>query len=1096
MKSIFIFVICLFSIFYTQKTFSQNLFFTHFGVDKGLSQSVGNCVYQDSKGYIWFGTQNGLNRFDGYRFENFYHNFTDSFSLSDSWIYSITEDGTGNIWVGTKDGLNKLNVKTGKFSRFNYKKNYFRDVFNNNVYGLAVGSNWTILINTPPFLNLYNTQNDELKTYQNAEIEYDASVFDQNIPIIEDSEGLIWCGTTKGLACFNPRTEKFTNYFTNPKDTNSLSSNVITALFEDKDRFIWVGTQNGLNRFNKINKQFTRFSQQKIRLSDNFIRCIQQDFEGNIWVGTEYGGLNKCYLKQNKIVFVETYNTQSGLLSDDVLSLFFDKSKNLWAGTLNGIAKADLKRPKFNLYRKNNGIYSVNFLDNIIAGVYKDESGKVWVGNWGKGLNIFDRKTQKVEHFSTQGKGNYYISNDFVHVIFEDNKKQIWLGTRNGISIYNKEKNSFVPYSEFFNNSDLPNFNNLRITSIKQDKENKYWVGTQNGVYIFDLNNSFSKHFVAATSEPRISSNLIYNIICDKDGDIWIATSNGLDWYNVKNQSFTHFQRETGNVNSLSNNFVVALCEDFEGKIWIGTNDGVNVFDKKTRKFSLYSKENGLPSNITYEILEDNRKNLWFATGNGLSRFYRETKTFRTYSVEEGLQSVEFNLQSRYKSADGEIFFGGMNGLNSFYPDSLRDNDYIPPVVISGIVKNDFNKKIKIRIGENDELILNSDYYEFVIELAALDFTKPEKNKYSYKIEGLMDEYLEIGTRNFVIVPNLSPGRYFFKVKGSNNDGIWNEIGCSLKIRIRPPWYRTNVAYVMYFLIVGSAIFLFIKIRERNLIQIQNILERKVAERTAEVIRQKQKIEKAHKEITDSINYASRIQAAMLPQSEIFEQCFSDYFILFQPRDVVSGDFYWVSQIHQHLLFSVADCTGHGVPGAFVSALGISLLNEITRREDIQNSYQVLEELRIQIKKTLKQTNEKLDSRDGMDIAFCALNLETNILDFAGAYNSAFLIRDKQLIELKATSNPIGIYAKEKSFESQYVEIQKNDVIYLFSDGYIDQFNETNREKFKTRRFKQLLLEISHLPLEEQKEILWQTHQNWKGYSRQIDDILVLGIRF
>jgi serine phosphatase RsbU (regulator of sigma subunit) len=497
--------------------------------------------------------------------------------------------------------------------------------------------------------------------------------------------------------------------------------------------------------------------------------------------------------------------------------------------------------------------------------------------------------------------------------------------------------------------------------------------------------------------------------------------------------------------------------------------------------------------------LEDNNKNLWFASGNGLAVFNRKKKMFRTYSVEEGLQSNEFNLRACFKSPDGEVFFGGMNGFNSFYPDSLKDNNYIPPIVITSLEKIKAGQKITLHTESLKEISLNYDDYVFTITFAALDYTNPDKNQYAYKMEGLMEDWVEIGNRNFIPFSNIPPGKYILKVKGTNNDGVWNETGTQIRITIRPPWWRSNLAYGIYIIGIVLAIFAFIKIRERNLIKERNILEKKVKKRTIEIEQQKEKIEKAHREITDSINYASRIQTAMLPQCEEFDKNFSDNFIIYKPKDVVSGDFYWINKIKNTTLFAVADCTGHGVPGAFVSMLGISLLNEITNFDDVQHPHQVLEELRRYIKKSLKQIDDVAATKDGMDIAFCAYDTQTHILEYSGANNSIYLIRENygknELTELKATKNPIGIYHVEIPFELRSTEILPGDKLYLFSDGFVDQFSENN-EKYKIIRLKNKLSEISHLPMNEQKDILEDTFTKWKGANLQIDDVLVVGIQF
>jgi signal transduction histidine kinase/ligand-binding sensor domain-containing protein len=815
---------------------------------------VVNCLFQDSRGYIWIGTQNGLNKFNGYTFESFSTNPTDTNSISNNWIYSIDEDREGNLWIGTKGGLNRFIPSRKKFERINYKTGYIHNV-TDYIYDAVCSFNGTVIINTPPVLTIYNPENKEFKHYY-SDLEYDGAVKDNIIPVIEDFEGLIWIGSTRGLTCFDRNTQKFRYYFKDENNSNSISDNNITALYEDKKGNIWIGTSNGLTRYSKATKSFTRFFYQhgnSISLINNFIRAIVEDKAGHIWFGTEGGGLTKMILQgKDQVLFDNLTSDHNGLSHNIVLALMIDKTENLWIGALQGISKTDLKKRKFQLYRRDNSPYSVDLLGNVIASIFKDDDDLLWIGNWGQGLNIFNRKTGEVKHFSSGQVNNSYIPNDFVHVIFKDDHKRIWIGTRDGIFIYNKEKNGFMRFKDLFPNENLPSFKGIRIYMIIQDKNRNYWIGTQNGLFKINLTTFTTETFsVEASDEHTIGSNLIYCLLEDRDGLIWIATLNGIDIYHPDSKKITHYQKIPGSTNALCDNFVISLCEDHNGDIWIGTSSYVNKFVKKDSVFIYYSQENGLPSNRIFEIVEDSRKNIWFATGNGLSKFDTATGKFRTYTVEEGLQGLEFNLRASYKGKDGEIFFGGMNGFNSFYPDSFNDNPFIPPIVITSLYKSKGSIKEYLEVENTDQIILSYNDYNFTIEFAALEFTNPGNNRYAYKMEGISDEWIDIGNRRFVPFSNLSPGEYILRVKGSNNDGKWNETGTSLKIIIRPPWWKSTLAYIAYFLTIILLIILFIKRREKNLVRARDLLEEKVRERTARIEKQKAEIISKNEKLND-----------------------------------------------------------------------------------------------------------------------------------------------------------------------------------------------------------------------------------------------------
>lgn len=824
--------------------FSQQLRFRNYSLEEGLSQSVVNCIYQDSKGFIWVGTQNGLNRFNGYDFTVYHSDPDDSNSLSNNWIYSVSEDTEGNLWIGTKQGLNFYDRKSDRFRRINYTSG-FRGSISCCVYDVLVGKSGVIYLNTPPVLTVFNPQS-KLFRYFSTTFAYSGVVEDNRIPLMEDTDGDLWVTSGEGLACFHPEKKSFRFFLSRDSGNSSQSVNRITALCNDPQGKIWVGTANGLRILDKKEGSFSNlfYSSRGQRLFGNtFIRALARDRSGNIWIGTEGGGVNRISRQDEETYLLDSYNSASNGLGDNiVLSLAIDRSENLWAGTLKGISKADLKPTRFRLYRRDNSSASVDLSGNVIASIFKNDDGKLWIGNWGQGLNIYDRKTGVVEHFSTRHPGNHHIPNDFVHVIIQDDNKNIWIGTRDGIFVFDRQKSRFVRFHEFFRDTRLPGLEGTRIFMILPARDKSYWIATQSGLFHLDKNKSEVKHFSAESpAGNRIGSNLVYCVAEDRTGNIWIATINGLDVFDPAKGKMTHF-RKNEKKNSLCDNFVISLCEDNQGDMWIGTGAYVNKFIRKDSVFIYYEKKDGLPNNNIFEILRDKNNQVWFATGGGLSRFDTVTRTFRTYSVEDGLQSPEFNLRACFKSADGEVFFGGMNGFNSFYPGKLADNSFIPNVVITSCYKPAKEGKEVIPFGEDNQVELNYRDEVFTIEFVALEFTNPEKNQYAYLLEGVSSDWINIGNRRFVPFSNLSPGEYTFRVRACNNDGIWNEQGARLRFIILPPWYRTIWAWISYILVLLFLLFLFIRRRERTLVAERNLLETKVHERTLMIEEQNREI--------------------------------------------------------------------------------------------------------------------------------------------------------------------------------------------------------------------------------------------------------------
>ncbi|HOZ13230.1 MAG TPA: two-component regulator propeller domain-containing protein [Tenuifilaceae bacterium] len=1109
-------------------SYGQNYRINHYTVNQGLSQSVVYTTFQDSRGFIWIGTQDGLNRFDGYTFVKYLHNPNDSTSISDSWIYSITEDKEGNLWIGTRRGLNKFDFAKNSFKRYIHTSENGSDPYRDNVYGCVAGNDGLIYTNTPPLINAFDPKTGKYKHFKNS-VGENPNVEEQTLPIILDKDGDIWAATTFGLTKFNPITGNFANYQHNPADNNTINDNNILSVYEDLDGKIWVGTSQGFSILDKERDTFRNYS---LSVNGNpvLIRTIVQDLKGKFWVGTQGNGIFRLSFDSNKKVIVETQissgveQNASQINHSTVNSLIIDRSHNLWIGTLNGLDKTDLKDPRFKLYRKSKETNSVNLLDNVIASIYKHKNGDIWVGNWTAGLNIFNKETNKVTHYSSTLSGKNYIPNNSVHVIFEYKDNEIWIGTRNGIYVYKEDR--FVSLNQFYNTNKLPNFENNRVFSIVKERNNNVWVATQGGLYFIDMNNfRYENYTIDSHIDRKISDNLVYTLTFDCDSNLWIATKNGLDKYDRKNNKISHILRDEKSQNTLTDNYCVSLCYTSDSTLWIGTKSGINRLNLKTNKFTYYTEADGLASNLVYEIIQDDFGDMWFGTGKGLSQLRKGQKRIITYSEEDGLQGLEFNLRASHKSRDGEIFFGGMNGFNSFNPKELSDNKNIPPLEFTSFQKQNKNGNENIHITNNSKVVLNYSDFAFYVEFAALEFTSPNKNQYAYKFDGDNQGWINNGNRRFLTFSNMTPGLYKLWIKGSNNDNVWNENGTFIIIRIRPPWYRSTLAYIIYVILIITTIILVVKYRERSLKEQKRILEERVEERTKEVVRQKseileknheleeqnqeimsqrdllsnqnERISKQNKQIKDSIQYASRIQSAILPSTSILTEFNIEHFLIFRPKDIVSGDFYWFKQMGDHLLIAVADCTGHGVPGAFMSMLGNSFLNEIVTHNDITKANEVLDRLRDLIISSLKQSGEDAVTRDGMDIAFCEINLKTLSIQFSGAHNSLLIIRNNELIELHADRYPVGLYHKSLiPFNNHEFQLMKGDNLYMFTDGIFDQFGGENGNKFMYKRLKNLMIEVNQLPMESQKLKIEKNVDEWmKNEYEQIDDITMLGMR-
>jgi len=824
--------------------------FSHYRVSDGLSQSQILCIFQDSEGYMWFGTQNGLNKFDGYSFERFFNDPADPNTISSNWIFDICEDQNGMIWIGTKRGLNRYDKGTGHFSTVTLSDSLGGSQ-SNFIYGLTADESF-LYINHSPKLSVLNYNTGDISTYR-SNIETGGALYDKGFPIIKSGDGKIWIGSANGLCNFNPQTDEY-QYF-------QTSHRHIPSLLEDQSGNILIGTENGLNIYQPETEQIFHFfhdPENPNSLSHNYIQSMIQDHLGEIWIGTDGGGLNKISgltpVNQGEITIFRNLADNNRFIGHDiVISLFEDESQNLWIGTLAGVDKSDLKKRSILNYQKSDDPNSLDLLDNVIASVYEDENDQLWVGTWGKGLSIIDRTTKKATHYQAELTGENHIPENHIHVIFRDSKSRIWLGTRNGVSIRAENSDRFIPVEDYFDAPDFNYFDNNRVYCIIETSDGRFWIGTGNGICILNTETKERTILSEESEGPMtLSRNLIYSLLEDRDGQIWIATSNGLDVFDPSTQRIYHHSNDPESGNSLVDDYTISLCEDPRGYIWIGTSGGISMLNKVDSTFTSYTMLDGLPSNIIYDIILDGNDNLWFTTGSGLVMKNPALVAWEDFIVIDELAGKEFNIKAVFRSDKGELYFGAIDGLVSFHPDSLTGNSYIPPIRITSIEKENERFSQQVNVYSNKIELSHKDY-SFTIEFSALDFTNPSRNRYSYKMEGISDQWIEIGTRRFVPFTNLPQGTYTFRVIGTNSDGVWNREGAGIQIIIHPPWWQSKIAYGAYLVLMIVMVIAIIRLRERNLVREKQVLEEKIGERTAEIAQKNKSLEEQRDKL-DELN--------------------------------------------------------------------------------------------------------------------------------------------------------------------------------------------------------------------------------------------------
>ena len=725
---------------------------------------------------------------------NYTHNETDPNSLSGQRAYCIYEDSKGQIWVGTSgDGLNLFNRKEKKFIHFIHKENNPKSISNNDIHS-----------------------------------------------IVEDNDGNIWVSTEGGgLNLLNQKLQTFTHFFHNDNDRSSISHNNLTSLIKDKFGIIWVGTLGGgLCRLNKDNYgkySFETFKPNTEDLNRSKILTLFANQRNGIWIGTENGGLDyfDCNLKSFTNYQLDV-NTPNSLNNNSIHAIYEDKTRNLWVGTYTGGVNVVKKnKKKIYTYRKIPG--NPNSLSyNAVSCFFEDSDSSLWIGTDGGGINKWDRKNGDVIHFNSK---NSSLKSEAILAICNDKDNDIWIGGWEcGLNLYNRKSKTFTTLSE--GKDPIPNNN---IFDILVDHKGRLWMAFGGiGFARYDKKN---KTFTTYTpTNSRLPSIWVLNLAEDYAGNILLGHTYGFSIFNPENETFENYSRKEKDKNSLSNDQVSIILPVHDSTLWIGTINGLNHFNPKNKKFSRYYEQNGLPNNNIAGLVEDDHGFIWISTDDGISKLDPTSGSFKNYTLTDGLQGKSYIRNSCSKTSRGEMLFGGTNGFNIFYPDSLFDNPNLPPVVITDFTI--FNKPVKVglagsplskNISQSPKIVLSYKQSVFSFEFVALDYTAPEQNQYAYKLEGFDKEWNYVGTKRTASYTNLNAGNYVFRVKGSNNDGKWNETGVSLHITVTPPlwktwWFRIFAIAFILFLISS-----FYSIRLRTIKRNNLLLEIQVEERTKEL---------------------------------------------------------------------------------------------------------------------------------------------------------------------------------------------------------------------------------------------------------------------
>lgn len=1042
-KSFLLFVFFLLSFI---SGFSQAYQFKTYSIDNGISQPYIYTINQDKNGYLWIGTGEGLCKFDGVSFKSFYT--TDG--IAENFVTASHKDQNRNLWLGfNQGGVSFYDGKTFKsINTSGFAKSPVTSIVTD-----AAGNAWC------------STQNDGIfRVSKKFEVSVFKIEFDKeniySIELIQNNKLLV--GTATGLKYY-----ELIGVEQKPKLLSIISAIPETQIHcivkKRNSTSLWIGTEDeGLylltpQAYEKF-KAIPIGNDLDIKLPN--IQDVYEDGQSNLWVATFGNGLVKLFLSPSQLKYTDFLHLseENGLGNNYIKSIYADHEGNVWAGTY-GTGIVHITDNFFSFFKHSDKQYS----NNVTALIITDK--EKWFG-LENGLLKIDLDTKEKWFFFGADKG---FVNDKVTAIYRSNSNQLYIGTeKSGLFLLDEKTNHFTKV--YLHDDELCNSINC-ITGY----DNTLWVATKDGLFKLDNDKKILSHFTTENGLPHNNINYIYY---NQKNTLLIGThSNFLTSININTEKIVN--RKIYDASDLLT--ITGIIEDSKHSIWASTfGNGVFKIDETIAR---YTTDKGLASNYCYGIVEDGSGNVWVGHRMGLSRIKTQKNTIDVYNKNEGILG-DCNYNAFAKDISGNVWFGTSDGAVRFDPHKDKKNT-IPPIVnISTIKINDKDLEY------TKDITLPYDTYKLRVDFIGISFKANSNILYQYKLEGFDADWSDKTKNAFVQYGKLTDGEYIFMLKAFNNDGVGNSIPVSIKITIEPPFWK-RWWFILFVIAIGLySIYFYIKIRESNHRRFQAQLQKSLNEKTREVIKQKEEIEKKNKDITDSIRYAKRIQDALLPELKKLSDIFPESYIFFQPRDIVSGDFYWYEKYGDKLIVACADATGHGVPGAFMSMIGSTLLKDVTSRKGVTSPAFALALIDEEIKMLLKQHEGEHDqTQDSIDLVICEIDLKTNFVRICSTKRPVFIVNkgELKLIKKEITDN--------QQYETADIQLQKGDMLFMFTDGYPDQFGGEKGKKIKTANMKTMLEQIHSLPIDKQKMIVDRYFNRWKEGYEQVDDVLFMGIK-
>ena len=825
MKRLYRFLVLVVLLHLTDNLSAQQTLFRTYSVLDGLASNTVLCIDQDDKGYMWFGTKNGLSRFDGYQFKAYQFNKKNPQSIGNNFINAIAEFNSKTYWIATEGGVYVLDLEKETFAAV-------KGLERLSVYDILRDKKGNMWVGTKSDgLYFYHAATKQIKNYRRTG--KDGSISSNHIrKLALDQSGRIWIGTFgEGIDLLDPVKHTFKNY--NESNSN-LSTNFILTLYTDLEGNVWAGTLGGLNVWLKDTDTFKIYKKSAGNsINDNIVRSIYQPSADKLYIGTEKG-LNILNLVNGQFTsFTKIINDPFSISDNAIYAITPDREGGIWLGTFfGGINYFQEKGAGFELYYPNGEKQSLS--GNAVSSFLEDSPGKFWIGTEDGGLNYFDSHNKTFKQYPFEAKQEK-LSYHNIHCLYKDNKGNVWIGTfAGGLNVYHPSTGKVKHYKK--NPDDPTSISSNNIYAIYEDKDQVIWVGTTRGLNIYD---PVHDHF-KLVKKMGLGYSIIYDIYEDATNTIWFATYDaGLISKNKRSGKWSRFQAD-GKKNSLSSNKIICMLDDHAGNLWLGTEGGgLNKLNLEDKTVQVFDDDSGLKGNVVYGILQDDNRTLWISTNNGLYHLSPGGKqTFKQYTSWDNLQSRQFNYGAYYKSSTGKLYFGGIKGFNAFYPDSIAIKSISKNIVFTNFQL--FNENIGIghkgsSINYSDHITLSYDQSVISFEYASLSYIAPNKTQYAYMMDGFDRNWNYVGKQRKATYTNLPPGDYIFKVKATGDISNWNTEGASIRITIKPPYHRTAWAYILYAILavaafIGFRNYIIHKTRRENQIKLERINTKKEQE--------------------------------------------------------------------------------------------------------------------------------------------------------------------------------------------------------------------------------------------------------------------------